>query len=297
MALVAGSPHYSLSCSDKIVRWQCLGLQGTLLMQFLHHPLYLQSCTFGRKFNRQRCERALCCRLQDFRPERCPELARTTAIGVSEYTGAVPAGALQAEPAFSAASGFRIHHTAMLGTSLLLDPDAIVGADEEDADNGNGAGAKFSAVCGAWTLGDAEAVWHDGRTGCRKSNGERPGQHEHGGAHSTTAKADGRGEAPRWAVPIARAALHCLFRDLAAVQAHSDEPDGCRTDRENTSRSEALQARLAEYACYSKAKRSVGEATGYSQARQLLLFGEQTKLCRTLEGKGPASARALVGTI
>ena len=276
MALVAGSPHYSLSCSDKIGRWQCLGLQGTLLMQFLHHPVYLQSCTFGRKFNRQRCERALCCRLQDFCPERCPELVRNTLATVSEYTGAVPAAApAPVDPALSAASGFRIHHAAMLGTSLLLDPDSVVG--EVDADNGNDTGAKFSAVCGAWTLGDPEAVWHDGRSGCRRSSEEQPEQHMHGHteASGSTADGDGAGEAPRWAVPIARAALHRLFRDLAAIQAQTVTAAGnCCTNRGNTPRCEVLQARLAEYTCYTKAKVIVGEATGVAPARQLLLFGQ-----------------------
>ena len=288
MALVAGSPHYSLSCSDKIARWQCLGLQGTLLMQFLHHPVYLQSCTFGRKFNRQRCERALCCRLQDFRPDRCPELVRpTAATGVSEM-GRGPSGAAAATTVLDSACptgfGFRVHHAAMLGTSVMLDPDAVLAADETAPGDGNDAGAKFSAVCGAWTLGDAEPAWHDGRTGCKESSEKHPEEHRHGQAHSTAADADGNGDASRWAVPTARGVLHRLFQDLAALQTQLDvAAEGGRTD------GEAMQDRLSQYSCYAQAKRTVGETTGYSQARQLLLFGGQTKLCRSLEGKGPVS--------
>ena len=293
MALVAGSPHYSLSCSDKIARWQCLGLQGTLLMQFLQHPVYLQSCTFGRKFNRQRCERALCCRLQDFRPDRCPELARPTAAAAVSEMGRSPSGPAAATAAFNSAAwpagcSFRVHHAAMLGTSVLLDPDAVVLVDETAAADGNDTGAKFSAMCGAWTLGDAEPAWHDGRTGSKRSSekhpDEHPEEHRRGKAHGTAADADGDVDASRWAVPTARGALHRLFQDLAALQARLDvAADGCRTD------GEAVQTRLPEYLCYTQAKRTVGETTGYSQARQLLLFGEQTKLCRSLEGKGLVS--------
>lgn len=63
-------PHTGLgntyTCSDKIARWNCLGLQGKLLMHFLESPLYLSTITVGRKFSQVIAERALCCRLQDF---------------------------------------------------------------------------------------------------------------------------------------------------------------------------------------------------------------------------------------
>jgi len=36
-----GDPTLSLSCSDKIARWACLGLQGCLLSAVLQQPLYL----------------------------------------------------------------------------------------------------------------------------------------------------------------------------------------------------------------------------------------------------------------
>lgn len=53
------------TCSDKIARWSALGLQGSLLTALIE-PVYLSTITVGRKFSKAHCERALCCRLQDF---------------------------------------------------------------------------------------------------------------------------------------------------------------------------------------------------------------------------------------
>jgi hypothetical protein len=59
------------SCSDKICRWNCLGLQGSLLMSLLESPIYLTTLTVGRKFSRTVCQRAVCCRAEGFRNSPC----------------------------------------------------------------------------------------------------------------------------------------------------------------------------------------------------------------------------------
>ena len=128
---VVGTDGASLTCSDKIARWNALGVQGALLMCFLERPLYLSTVTVGRKFDLLRCQRALCCRLQHFRPATCAALEGTD---------------------------FRIHHVAVMGTHMKLDQGTI-------STSGVDQGARFGDRCVAWTIGDARASEHDGLTG------------------------------------------------------------------------------------------------------------------------------------
>ena len=54
----------TMSCSDKVSRWNVLGLQGCLLSQFLQ-PLYLSTLTLGCLYHHGHLSRAVCCRYTD----------------------------------------------------------------------------------------------------------------------------------------------------------------------------------------------------------------------------------------
>ncbi|KAK3263871.1 hypothetical protein CYMTET_27353, partial [Cymbomonas tetramitiformis] len=61
-AVASSGGKLVLSCSDKLAKWNVLGLQGKRLTQWTM-PVYLTSLVIGRKFSRRVCERALCCRM------------------------------------------------------------------------------------------------------------------------------------------------------------------------------------------------------------------------------------------
>jgi hypothetical protein len=120
-----------MTCSDKIALWNAVGLQGALLSSLID-PVYLSTITVGRKFSKVHCERALCCRLQDFcyppqSTQRTGGHKRSVGSDSTKPSGDSVDGtelALKAVPT----SVYTVHHPTMLGTAVKLDEGAIVTA-------------------------------------------------------------------------------------------------------------------------------------------------------------------------
>lgn len=92
------------TCSDKICRWNCLGLQGSLLSSFIHEPLYMASLTVARKFTECICRRAVCCR----------------ALGA--HTSKVQTDAVKAV----AIAKYKLNHPAIMGTGVYMDENGCL---------------------------------------------------------------------------------------------------------------------------------------------------------------------------
>jgi double-stranded RNA-specific adenosine deaminase len=52
-----------LSCSDKILKWNIMGLQGTRLRSLVDKPIHLDGIIIGRKYVSVHARRAFCCRM------------------------------------------------------------------------------------------------------------------------------------------------------------------------------------------------------------------------------------------
>eukprot|EP00984_Skeletonema_dohrnii_P010951 scaffold4319_cov133-Skeletonema_dohrnii-CCMP3373.AAC.5 len=130
------------SCSDKICRWNCIGLQGSFLMPLLDSPMYMTTLTVGRKFSRAVCQRAVCCRAEGF--------------------------------GNSSNDKYKLNHPALMETNVYMDES---GTHQMEGLKMIGEDASFdSNLCWVWWPGkgsnDADCI--DGKTGliATSCNGE-----------------------------------------------------------------------------------------------------------------------------
>ncbi|KAK3087990.1 hypothetical protein FSP39_013122 [Pinctada imbricata] len=70
--LKEGEDVLVMSCSDKLLLWNVLGLQGSLFNLFCQ-PIYLSSITIGKEYDHGHFTRAVCCRVYDVLQESLPK--------------------------------------------------------------------------------------------------------------------------------------------------------------------------------------------------------------------------------
>ena len=62
--ILAGERVLTMSCSDKIMKWNVLGIQGSLLTHFMK-PVYLKGIIIADQYNHQHLFRSLYSRVAD----------------------------------------------------------------------------------------------------------------------------------------------------------------------------------------------------------------------------------------
>ncbi|GAX09846.1 hypothetical protein FisN_11Lh176 [Fistulifera solaris] len=144
-----GSLH---TCSDKMLRWNILGWQGSLLSSFLEESIVPETLTVGRKLSAITCRRALCCRavgsnvLKRSKCNRAKQTRKDNLFESSDSSFCVQVGTIIED--------ILPKHPVIMGTSVHLDEEGVV---ETDPDN-PGQDVRFhSSLSFAWWLGTDES--------------------------------------------------------------------------------------------------------------------------------------------
>ena len=157
------------TCSDKMARWNVLGLQGALLSHLLPAPLYLTSVIIGHKFSRAHAMRALCCRMQPFQRLLDESLAGgqhgkigpDPACNCEEFTQRCKLAEASCGGSLAAV---HVNHPCILCTAVRF--------DEGTYDTTTSAQARFGdGTAMTWTAGDAAADVLDGSSGKSRGDG------------------------------------------------------------------------------------------------------------------------------
>jgi len=156
-----GSIH---TCSDKLCRWNCLGLQGSLLASLLEEPLYMSTLTVGRKLSSVTCRRAVCCRIG--RDETYTTLCnKNDAAKERARQGVLSEEKAQAHAVKSCfRSPFRLNHPSIMGTSVYMDDNSVIDMSKPNSEIGQD--VRFhSTSCYAWWMGAHDVECISGDTG------------------------------------------------------------------------------------------------------------------------------------
>ena len=106
------------TCSDKICRWNCMGLQGSLLSPLFDDcPIYLTTFTVGRKFTSSICQRAICCRATNGFEHFIKKNNKSTRKRKNEDNEKCN----ECRPPMIDGLKFNVNHPSIMGTAIYLD--------------------------------------------------------------------------------------------------------------------------------------------------------------------------------